>query len=384
MARRAMRSDWGSVTEIDRGKRYRLRWWQETPEGYKRCSEVVRGTRRDACDRLAEIRLEHSRDAPCPTVGELWESRLVPDCEARVAAGDLAPASLEQYRSTWRRHVRDRWADVPADQVTPLEVQRWLLGMPRAAAVAALPRLRRALDYAVLYGYLDANPCAARYMMPARSTSARRDDGTWDEAGLGDVWHACWGSWVEPAVILMGFGGCRVGESLAVRAESVSLVKGGSGVPIALVGISGQVDSHGRLASRTKTPESARTCAVPGAPARRLAALAAATGSGLMVEDGTGRNAGQQQARECFTRLLADAGVDAHPMKQLRKSWQTIARWRLMLEPIYTEPMMGHRLPGTTGHYYDRPDGAVFASVLGEAYARRPFADSYGWLRGAL
>lgn len=48
MPRRAMRSDWGSVQEIDRVRRYRLRFWAETPEGYKRCSETVRGTRRTA------------------------------------------------------------------------------------------------------------------------------------------------------------------------------------------------------------------------------------------------------------------------------------------------------------------------------------------------
>ncbi len=62
MARR-MRSDWGSVTEMERGKRYRLRWWASTPEGYKRCSRVVRGTRREAMDELARIRLAHSADA---------------------------------------------------------------------------------------------------------------------------------------------------------------------------------------------------------------------------------------------------------------------------------------------------------------------------------
>ena len=50
-----MRSDWGCVQEIDRGRRYRLRWWAETPEGYRRCSEVVRGTRREAHDRLASL-----------------------------------------------------------------------------------------------------------------------------------------------------------------------------------------------------------------------------------------------------------------------------------------------------------------------------------------
>jgi hypothetical protein len=57
MARR-MREEWGSVTEIDRGKRYRLRYWAETPDGYKRVSETVRGTRRDAYNLLAKRRLE--------------------------------------------------------------------------------------------------------------------------------------------------------------------------------------------------------------------------------------------------------------------------------------------------------------------------------------
>lgn len=62
MPRKAMRSNWGSVTEIEKNKRYRIRYWSETSQGYRRASETVRGTKRQAYDRLAELRLNHSED----------------------------------------------------------------------------------------------------------------------------------------------------------------------------------------------------------------------------------------------------------------------------------------------------------------------------------
>ena len=71
---RPQRADWGSVTELDRGRKYRLRYWTKGSDGlYRRRSETVRGTRREAHDRLAELRVEHATDAPCSTVGECYE-----------------------------------------------------------------------------------------------------------------------------------------------------------------------------------------------------------------------------------------------------------------------------------------------------------------------
>lgn len=272
--------------------------------------------------------------------------------------------------------MEGRWADVPCDQVTPLAVQQWLMGLTRPAAKAARDRMAQVMDYAVLYGHVDVNPMSARYSMPGAQTAARRDDGTWDAAGLGEVWRAVAGTYLEGAVLMMAFGGCRVGEALAVRSEDVEPVDG-LAVPVALVQVASQVDSHGRLVARTKTPQSVRVAALVGEPAVRVVQIAR-SGAAWLSDDGLGRPIPQQVARTQFARMLSEAGVDVHPLKQLRKSWQTVARWRLRLAPEYTEPLMGHKLPGVTGTYYDRPDGQAFAEVLSDAYAAHAVAE-YPW-----
>jgi hypothetical protein len=142
------RADWGSVTEIVRGKRYRLRWWANGSDGYHRRSETVRGTRREAWDRLAALRLDHSADAPVPTVGECWSRWYEPDLVRQVGAGDLSRRTLGEYRTTWEAQVSGTWADVPADQVRPLAVQQWLSGLAHNAARVAVIVMRRTLAYA--------------------------------------------------------------------------------------------------------------------------------------------------------------------------------------------------------------------------------------------
>lgn len=49
---RGVRSDWGSVTEVERGRRYRLRYWAETPEGYE---DLVVGPRDPPVDVLGTV-----------------------------------------------------------------------------------------------------------------------------------------------------------------------------------------------------------------------------------------------------------------------------------------------------------------------------------------
>ncbi|MBR3226222.1 MAG: hypothetical protein IKF78_12950 [Atopobiaceae bacterium] len=203
--RHRMRSDWGNMTQVRKGV-WRLRYWAEADSGYRRCSKTVRGTRKQAGERLAALRLQHTHDAPCPTIGECWTRWYLPDRMRMVDQGDLAQQSLIQYRSTWNRHVCNRWSKIQVDKVRPLEVQQWLFGLKRVAATSSLQLMRQILDYPTRYGITESNPLAIRYLLPSSSTTQRRDDGVWSPEELGDVWHSCWNTWLEPAVLLAGFG----------------------------------------------------------------------------------------------------------------------------------------------------------------------------------
>ena len=333
----------------------------------------MRGTRKDAERVRSELMLAHGDDAPCPTVGVVWRDHALPDLERRVADGDLAPDTLVQYRRWWARHVEPTWGATPCDAIRPLAVQQWLYSLTRSQAANAMLVLAKAMDYAVRYGWAPTNPMREHYVMPGRSTVAERDHGTWTLAELEGVWRRLWGTWMEPAFLLSAFGSARVGESLGVLAGEVERREAG-GVPVALVPIRRQVDHHGSgVSERTKTAESARWLVIVGRAASRLCDLAEATPADWpLTNDGMGGIVQQERYTANWRRM----GME-HPYRNLRNSWQTWMRWELGVEPHHIEVLMGHKVRGTTGQHYDRPQAEQLASVVADAYRARPY--DAGW-----
>lgn len=369
--RRKRRSAWGALTQVD-SQTWRIRYWSSGPDGYRRRSCTVHGTRKQAEQRRAELMLLHSEDAPCPTVGEVWGSYALPDLERRVASGDVAASTLKQYRYSWSKHVDGQWSSVQCDAVRALAVQQWLYGLPLNAARAGLGLLRLVLDYAVRYELCAHNVAREKYLMPSRSTTATRDKGVWTLDQLGEVWRVVHGRWMEGAFLLCAFGGLRVSEALGVHAVDVEL-REVSGVPVALVRIERQVGDHG-VTDVLKTPQSRRTVAIPGRAGVRLSEIADACG-GYVSGDGMGGPSTRYRLRKAWEAL--PLGELHHPFRNLRNSWQTNMRWSLKVPPHLLEPMMGHSVQGVTGQYYDRPQGEMFAEVMADAYARNPYDE--GW-----
>lgn len=369
MARRKKRrSAWASITELDAGQRYRIRYWAETQDGYRRKSETVRGTRLDAERRRSELMLEHGDDAPCPTVRQAWERWCVPEMEARIASGDLSAHSLKLYRSSWKNHVSPTWADVPLDAVRPLRVQQWILGLGASQARYATLTLSKVMDYAVRYEYVDHNPMREKYLMPSKSTIQRADTGVWTLSELGDAWRSVRGKWFESAFLLAAFGSCRVGESLGPLAGEVEL-REVSGVPVAVVPITRQVDNAGNVTDSLKTEQSRRPVCIPGRAAIALHEIASALPQDwYLTNDGNG----EPQSQRRLGKSWRDAEM-AHPFRNLRNSWQTNCRWELGMPPWLLEPMMGHAGKDVTGRHYDRPQVDVFAEAVAKAYAEKPF-----------
>lgn len=369
MARRSRRSAWGSVLEVAPGV-WRIRYWAAGPDGYRRRSVTVRGTRIQAEQRRSELMLAHAEDAPCPAVGEVWRAYAMPDMERRVNDGDMSRTTVSQYAGIWRNHAEPRWGSVPCDAVRALEVQQWLYGMPLVAARSSLMLMRVVLDYAVRYEFVAHNVAREKYVMPARSTREERDKGVWDLGELGEIWHRqVRGEWFEPAFLLAAFGGLRVGECLGVRSEDVSEVHG-----CAVVEVRRQVTHSGGVSERLKTPQSRRPVAIPGRAGECLL-LRSVTCGGWLTGDGLGGFSTQRRLRDAWGRL----GME-HPFRNLRNSWQTNMRWGLRLPPWLIEPMMGHRVEGVTGMHYDRPRADMFAEIVADAYRERPFDAGWTWL----
>lgn len=317
--------------------------------------------------------LAHSEDAPCPTVGEVWDSYAMPDLVRRVEGGDASPGTLRQYGSWWRRHVEPTWAAVQCDQVRALAVQQWLYGLPLNAARAGLSLLRIVLDYAVRYELCGHNVARERYLMPSASTVNAMDDGIWSLDGLRETWDAVRGRWFEAAFLLAAFGGLRVGEALGVRSEDVRAANVG-GQALAVVSVRRQVSQEG-VTDVLKTPQSRRAVPIAGSAGTRLIRLAAAS-DGYLSGDGMGGPSTRARLTKAWRACPLPDGM-RHPMRNLRNSWQTWMRWEMRVPVWAIEPIMGHRVAGVTGEHYDRPQEVLFCEVVAEAYAARPY--DAGW-----
>ena len=159
------RSSWGCVQRVAQGK-YRLRWMED---GVRR-TETLHGTRREADDRMAEIR---TRVGSGPskrqvTVGEAYERYYWP--HVRDTAVDNTRANTA---SIWRAHVSPRWAGAALRDVRPAELQEWLLSLTRSQATAALRVMRGVFREAALYELADPAPLAVCYRMPDRVSKPR-------------------------------------------------------------------------------------------------------------------------------------------------------------------------------------------------------------------
>lgn len=382
MAKRSKRRDaWGSIAEIERGKRYVIRYWASTDErGYRRCCETVRGTRADAERRRAELMLDHSADAPCPTLGDVYRKWYLPDRKRQNEEGDLSVKTMEQDASLWNAHVSKRWKDIPCDQIRPLDVQQWITSsLTGITAKRAVNLGKRVLEYAVRYEVIQSNPMAVSYVYPSKSTIRKRDDYVWSITELGELWRDhCYGKFWEGAFICSAFGSARVGESLAPLADDVWTCER-NGVFVAVVPIRAQVSNTTKqIETELKTSWSPRDIVIPGVAGRRLAAIARRNAGTYLTPDGVGGFVQQHKLWEQWTRELGD---EVHPFKNLRKSWETFTKWYLRVPSELVERMMGHVGKGVTGHYYDRPETEHFIDIITERYAEKPYSEGWDWCR---
>lgn len=377
--RRKTRDQWGSVTYDARKKVGVIRYWASTDDrGYMRHCKTVRGTRQEVEEERAKLMLEHGKDRARMTVGQVYDRWYLPSMERALSDGEIVESTARNNRSAYGRLIEPTWKDTPLDQVKPLGVQKWINGLSLTQAKKAMPILRKIMTYAVRYGCVDSSPMNEDYDMPSKTTVERRDDGVWSAEELPEVWRVFWGSWIEASVLLQGFASCRFGESLSVRGTDViDLTTGGT--PVAGVVIDSQVNNRREIIDRTKTEQSVRVAVMAGYPAIRLLHLAKLAGDGLLTHDGFGGAASQTKVRRAFESTLRKSDVEYHLIKNLRKSWQTIARWTLRIPPQYSEPMMGHVGTDVTSLHYDKPSATMFAEVLADHYSDNPFADGLEW-----
>lgn len=125
----------------------------------------------------------------------------------------------------------------------------------------ALVVMRRTLDFAVNLDQIPANPFRRKYEMPRKSSEHQKNVYTLRQAEA--MLDRVEGLPYEAAYILAAFGGCRTGESLAVRVEDVREIEAG-GARFAVASITKQAGNmNGKVVGRTKNAQSAREAIIP-------------------------------------------------------------------------------------------------------------------------
>ena len=368
MARKRLRDEWGSIAEVDRNRRYRIRYWGKDENGvYRRMTCTVRGTRRDAERKRAELMLEHSEEAQCVDVDYVWEHWYMPMLKRRCDEGELSEKTASQYKSRYKSTIAERWGSVPCDGIRPLDVQQWVDTLSYNKANQSLNMLRPMLDFAVRYGEILNNPFRERYVMPSKSTITHKDDGVWTLSQLTTVWDKARGEWFEGAFICAAFGGCRVGESIGVQVNDIERIDF-DGLTVAVVRIRRQVKNAGGVTDRLKNPQSRRSIVIVGKPAERLCEIAE-TAPIWVTGNGFGEPTKQLTLGNSWKRLKGSLPDGMwHPFRNLRNSYQTFMRWEVGLAPHYIEELLGHKGTTVTDLYYDRPDESAIVSVTVDAW----------------
>lgn len=359
------RREFGSITKISKDI-YRLRWMEDMPDGRQRRSETVRGTRRDAALRLAEIgaRVKGERYGGAPTLqqvrDEWWPE----------ATKSLRKRSVEDYDRVWRVKIKPRFGDTPVDKVTPAAIQAWLLGMTLSISKSAKNVLRQILNHAVVFGYVQSNACDVRFRMPEAKREMPKT--VWSMEELVELYEdVAQGTYLDVPFILQAFGGCRVGEALSPKVDEVHEVEV-SGVRMAAFTVVRTVGRDGSYGPpKTEASEAAVFVPDPWASiVLRRRDENAAAGLTWLCDDGTCRPMTLHRIEEAWRRAVKASGREQVPMRNLRNSYGTNVHWGLNVPIEKASKLMRHKGTAMTLKHYDRPHDDMKAAVVAEAFGQ--------------
>lgn len=373
-----MRSSWATITEV-KPHVWRIRYWANGRDGYKRRSKTVRGTRKDAERERSNLMLNHAEDMACPTLEQAFNAWYLPDITAQVEAYEkygntssrrgstMKRTTYEQYLSTWRTHVQPEFGSRTLDSIRYSEVQDWLYTKTEQTAVKCIVVMRETFRFAMLNEVIDKNILEYSYRMPVQAKKAAHGVYTFGE--LCKLWHALEGTPIEGAFIMAAFVGCRTGEALGVKLSDIESVNY-KDMEFAAIEIKRQANNVGEVSrdNDLKNKWSVRTVVVPppfSARLREIKTQQEQKGYVYLSDNYHGAPITQMVLRRDFAQAIERAQVHEEQFRSLRRSWRTwVSAQGISSELI--EKLMGHVGSGTTGKNYLKP----YKQILIEEYAR--------------
>lgn len=214
---------------------------------------VYATTERKARAKLRNLQRQADSDGQLTDGGRRTVSDLV---EAWLSsASNLKPTTKEQYRLFFDTYALAPFGDVRLEKVSPNALQRLYASLSPAVGLRVHRVLHRAFAVAVLWRWLPSNPCDS----VLKPTYKANRPTLWTREELDAFLSATEGDWLHPLWVLLLGTGCRLGEALALRWDSV-----GRGVAVTIDGTLHRLDGDW-VVGEPKTPSAVRTVMLPAA-----------------------------------------------------------------------------------------------------------------------
>lgn len=359
-----MRSAQGSITELEKGKRYLVR--VEFPRGEdgkrRQVQRTVRGSRKDAESKKIELLIEAGEDVQSlMTVTQYCEQIYLP---AKMKT--LKVSAYETYERRIRNHVEPGVGNVKLAELTPAQIRRWLKTKTPKVEKECRRMLHMICQEAVYDDHLTSNPVDRVKPIKVDKYDPEVLDAEDIEVYL---WHFK-DMRSEPAVLIAIGCGLRRGEIVALDVDDINSRTGAIRVDNSIV----PTKRHGDLDDTTKTQASVRTVHMPKPLLDRLLEILPSSGPVIRNYNGTRMKAASLTHTYERDRDLLPEGVPRISLRNLRHTSLTFA-YETTGDIEAAKERAGHTNISITTRFYVRPTGERdrrAADAMGEALSVNP------------
>lgn len=295
------------------------------------------------------------------TMNQLFDAWLA-DLRGRVERGERSPNTLREYSSYVEQHLRPALGRVDCRRLSVRDVDRYLTGLPLAAKTRHNHRiaLRRALNVAKRWGWVDDNPAALSEPIPV----PRRDVAALTFEDARRLLDALRSDPLYPVFVTALFTGLRAGELAGLRIDDLDC-------DAAALRVRRQIQPAGRGSGVVERPLKTRASAdrldlMPEV----LAVLADAIGErqeGYIFESAPGRPYWPTSLTHGLQRALRRAGLPSMRLHDLRHGFVSFLP-QLDVHPAVAQRLARHARIGTTLDVYTAVEDGLKRQAMGRLH----------------